>query len=134
MKFPYNEKVLEHFRHPRNVGKIENADGKLKSGMNTNIEITIINKENVLLAPATAINNSEKFQNNSKKKMVLLKKQNKFVPTEVEIGLSNFKHVEIVSGLTEGMILGIPMTSRLKEENERREDRIKSSRSFGSSG
>jgi len=28
MKFPYSETVLEHFRHPRNVGKIENADGK----------------------------------------------------------------------------------------------------------
>ena len=32
MKFPYNEKVLEHFRHPRNVGKIENADGKAMEG------------------------------------------------------------------------------------------------------
>jgi len=32
MKFPYTEKVLEHFRHPRNVGKIENADGKSTEG------------------------------------------------------------------------------------------------------
>jgi nitrogen fixation protein NifU and related proteins len=32
MKFPYNEKVLEHFRHPRNVGKIENPDGKAVEG------------------------------------------------------------------------------------------------------
>ena len=32
MKFPYNEIVLEHFRHPRNVGKIENADGKATEG------------------------------------------------------------------------------------------------------
>jgi len=32
MKFPYSEKVLEHFRHPRNVGKIENADGKAVEG------------------------------------------------------------------------------------------------------
>src|SRR5512137_2606080 len=28
MKFPYGEKVLEHFKNPKNVGKIENADGK----------------------------------------------------------------------------------------------------------
>jgi nitrogen fixation NifU-like protein len=32
MKFPYSETVLEHFRHPRNVGLIENADGKATEG------------------------------------------------------------------------------------------------------
>ena len=31
-KFPYSEKVLEHFRHPHNVGKIEDADGKAIEG------------------------------------------------------------------------------------------------------
>ena len=32
MKFPYNETVLEHFRRPRNVGKIEEPDGKAIEG------------------------------------------------------------------------------------------------------
>ncbi len=32
MKFPYTDTVLEHFRHPRNVGKIENPDGKATEG------------------------------------------------------------------------------------------------------
>ena len=32
MKFPYSDTVLEHFRHPRNVGKIEDADGKSMEG------------------------------------------------------------------------------------------------------
>ena len=32
MKFPYSEKVLEHFRHPHNVGKIEHPDGKATEG------------------------------------------------------------------------------------------------------
>jgi NifU-like protein involved in Fe-S cluster formation len=32
MSFPYSEKVLEHFRHPRNVGKIENPDGNAMEG------------------------------------------------------------------------------------------------------
>lgn len=32
MKFPYSETVLEHFRHPRNVGKMDNPDGKSMEG------------------------------------------------------------------------------------------------------
>jgi nitrogen fixation NifU-like protein len=32
MKFPYTDIVLEHFRHPRNVGKIANPDGKATEG------------------------------------------------------------------------------------------------------
>jgi NifU-like protein involved in Fe-S cluster formation/metal-sulfur cluster biosynthetic enzyme len=32
MKFPYSDTVLEHFKHPRNVGKIEDADGKSTEG------------------------------------------------------------------------------------------------------
>ncbi|NMC77362.1 MAG: DUF59 domain-containing protein [Candidatus Methanofastidiosa archaeon] len=32
MKFPYSEKVLEHFRHPHNVGKLEKPDGKATEG------------------------------------------------------------------------------------------------------
>jgi NifU-like protein involved in Fe-S cluster formation len=31
-KFPYSETVLEHFRHPRNVGRIEGPDGKSMEG------------------------------------------------------------------------------------------------------
>jgi NifU-like protein involved in Fe-S cluster formation len=28
MKFPYTEKVFRTFRNPKNVGKLEDADGK----------------------------------------------------------------------------------------------------------
>lgn len=32
MSLPYTDTVLEHFQHPRNVGKIENPDGKAVEG------------------------------------------------------------------------------------------------------
>ena len=32
MKLPYSETVLEHFRHPHNVGKIDDANGKAIEG------------------------------------------------------------------------------------------------------
>ena len=31
-RLPYNETVIEHFRHPHNVGKIENPDGMATEG------------------------------------------------------------------------------------------------------
>jgi nitrogen fixation NifU-like protein len=31
-KFPYNETVLEHFKHPHNVGELESPDGKAIEG------------------------------------------------------------------------------------------------------
>ena len=32
MPLPYSEKVLEYFKHPKNVGKMENPDAKAKEG------------------------------------------------------------------------------------------------------
>jgi nitrogen fixation protein NifU and related proteins len=32
MPLPYSDKVIEHFRNPRNVGRIENPDGKATEG------------------------------------------------------------------------------------------------------
>jgi len=113
------------------VIEVENKENKLKSGMNTNIEITIIKKDDVLLAPTLAIQMENGQKNNGNKASVLLKKNNKFSEQNVKIGLTDFKNVEIISGLSEGDILGIPMTSRLKEENDSRENRFRSSRSFG---
>jgi HlyD family secretion protein len=113
------------------IVEVGNTDGKLKSGMNTDIEISIVNRENVLLIPTIALQALTEAEAQLNERVVLLKQGSEFVPHKVKIGLSNFKQTEILSGLTEGSILGVPMTSRLKEENERLEERIRSSRSFG---
>lgn len=120
------------------VVEVKNNDGKLKSGMNTNVEIAIVKKEGVLLAPAITMQipddeDLEDYQNREANvRTVLLKQEGKFIPQIVEIGLSNFKQVIILAGVEEGSILGVPMVSRLKDENDRLEERIRSSRSFGS--
>ncbi|MCK5452719.1 MAG: efflux RND transporter periplasmic adaptor subunit [Calditrichia bacterium] len=106
---------------------VENLEGKLKSGMNTTIEITIVRKDSILLVPAMALQPMEK-KNTYR---VLLKKEGKFKPHPVEVGLSDFKNAEVISGLQEGDIIGIAMISRLKDENDQREERIRRSRSFG---
>ena len=123
------------------VVEVKNNDGKLRSGMNTRVEIEIVKKENVLLAPAITmqipdVKDLEDYQKREANiREVLLKQGDKFVPQIVEIGLYNFKQVIILAGVEEGSILGVPMTSRLKYESERLQERIKrirSSRSFGS--
>jgi len=60
-----------------------------------------------------------------------VKEGDSFIRREIEVGPSNYSHVIVNSGLEEGAILGIPMVSRLKLENEQMEERIRSSRSFG---
>ncbi|MCK6620421.1 MAG: efflux RND transporter periplasmic adaptor subunit [Calditrichaceae bacterium] len=114
--------------------EVENTEGKLKSGMNASIEITIVEKENILLAPAVALQLPPDAKPSSRERMVLLKQGDRFTPHTVTIGLSNFKNAEIVSGLEEGSIIGAPMASRLIEENERMENRIRDSRGFGATG
>lgn len=113
------------------VIEVENRNNMLKSGMNANVEITIVQEDNVLLIPTLAIQESEQPNAKRKNKQVLLKKGNRFVPQEIEIGLSDFEYAIVTKGLQEGDIVGVRMTSRLKAENDRMEERIKSSRSFG---
>ncbi len=111
------------------VVKVENVDRKLKSGMNAEIELTLFKKDNILLAPITAL---KKIQGaGSNKREVRLKQGDSFISHDVSVGLSDFKEAEILSGLSEGDILGIPITSRLNAANKRLEERIKRSRSFG---
>lgn len=116
------------------IVEVQNTDGKLKSGMNTTIEITIVRKEDVLLAPVMAFQMEREEGAPANQRTVLLKEGGDYVPHQVTIGLSNFKDAEILSGLEPGSVLGVPMTSRLKQENEQMEDRIRSSRSFGTTG
>jgi multidrug efflux pump subunit AcrA (membrane-fusion protein) len=113
------------------VVEVENTADKLKSGMNAQVEITLFKKEEVLLIPLIALQRGEMPDGEANEREVLIKRGTDFIGQKVQIGSSNFKDAEIISGLSEGDILGIPMTSRLKAENERLEKMIKRSRSFG---
>jgi len=123
------------------VVEVENEDGRLKSGMNATMEITIVEKNNALLAPILALSSPSQGRGGRGARggprrsirTALVKIDGEFVEREVKIGMSDFKQAIVISGLEEGDTLGVPMTSRLKEDNDRLEQRIKSSRSFGSS-
>jgi len=118
------------------VVAVKNRDRRLNSGMNTGIEIVIDKQDGVLLIPVTALQQAEGGPEGGDGKperptAVLVKEGDSFIRREIEVGPSNYSHVIVNSGLEEGAILGIPMVSRLKLENEQMEERIRSSRSFG---
>jgi len=112
------------------VIEVENKDGILKSGMNADVKITIVEEEDVLLAPTMALRQAPKGPSNIR--IAMVKSGAGYESREVEIGRSDFNQTIILSGLNEGDIIGVSMNSRLKADNERMEQRIKSSRSFGS--
>lgn len=114
------------------VIEVENREGKLKSGMNATVDITVVDERDVLLVPTMALSEPKGPQAARNLRRTFLKQGIKYVEHEIQIGRSNFRQTVVTSGLEEGDIVAVPMTSRLKAENERMEERIRSSRSFGS--
>ena len=117
------------------VVEVQNTDGNLKSGMNTTVEIVIVDLPDVLTIPVTAVQESDTGRDRSPggggAATVLVKEGSDYVPYEVRTGRTNYRLVEVLSGLEEGAVLGIPMVSRLKEENDRLDARVRDTRSFG---
>lgn len=110
---------------------VENAAGGLKSGMNATVEITIAREDDVVLAPTMALQVPHEPGAPPNIRETMIKEGDRFVPHRVTVGRSDFRNTIILSGLEEGDILGMPMTSRLKAENDRMEQRIRDSRGFG---
>jgi HlyD family secretion protein len=116
------------------VIQVENTEGLLKSGMNSTVEITVVREDNVLLIPTMALSEPRGKNENPDQRQVLLKQGEEFVPHSVEVGRGDMSQTVIVGGLSAGDLVGVPMTSRLMEDNARLEQRIRSTRSFGSGG
>ncbi len=111
------------------VLEVDNPDGRLKSGMNTTLEVTLERKPDVVLVPTMMLLPTKE----KNKWLVQVKAGAGYELREIETGLTNFREAEVISGLKEGDIVAVEMQSRLKEDNNRMEDRIRSSRSFGTS-
>lgn len=116
------------------VIEVENVDGLLKSGMNVNAEVTVARAENAVLVPMLALLEAEDTQPGLTTRQVLVKQGETYVPRAIELGLMNAQEAVVLSGLSDRDTVGVLMTSRLKEENDRMQQEIKSSRGFGNSG
>ncbi len=113
---------------------VENIDGKLKSGMNSTVEIVILDRPDALTIPVTALREvADRNRPGSERggATVLVKEDEGYVPREIRTGETNDRRIEVLDGLEEGDVLGIPMVSRLKTENDRLDARVRGTRTFG---
>ena len=113
------------------VIEVANTDVNLKSGMNTTVEIVIVDEPDVLTIPVAALQRGRAVPDGPAA-AVLVKQGEDYVTREIRTGRSDHRVIEVLEGLTDGEVLGIPMVSRLKEENDLMNTRIRESRSFGS--
>ncbi|MDH3212763.1 MAG: efflux RND transporter periplasmic adaptor subunit [Myxococcales bacterium] len=114
------------------VVQVANSDANLKSGMNTTVEIVIVDEPDVLTIPVAALRRDRDRPGGSAV-AVLVKQGNDYVVREIRTGRSDHRVVEVLEGLADGAVLGIPMASRLKEENDLMNARMRERQSFGSS-
>jgi len=117
------------------VVHVENTDVKLKSGMNATVEIVIVDEPDVLVIPAAAIQapnaNRGAARESRPASVVLVKSADGYEAREIRTGRTDYRVVEVLDGLTEGEVLGIPMVSRLKTEHDQIEASIRDRQSFG---
>jgi hypothetical protein len=106
--------------------------------MNATVEIVIVEQPDVLTIPVMALQSTPAGRDappsNSPSPSVLVKDGDEYVPREISTGRTDHRVIEVLEGLREGEVLGIPMVSRLKQENDRLDERVRSTRSFGSAG
>ena len=81
--------------------EITNPEG-LIPGMNVDASIVVQSKENVLMVPVGAVNRGN---------TVTVKNGTETTRVKVETGINNDDFIEIISGLNEGDIIQVPMTS-----------------------
>ena len=102
--------------------------------MNVSVEIVIEDRPDVLTIPVAALQDDGGADPGAPSvTRVLVKENGDYVSREIRTGASDYRVVEVLDGLEEGAVLGIPMTSRLKQDNDLLDSRVRRTRSFGSS-
>ncbi len=115
------------------VVRVDNATGHLKSGMNAVVEIVLFAQDDVMAIPLTALRRekSDAPVLEEGTATVLVRDGVEYRPRAIRTGRSDHRVIEVLDGMEEGEVLGIPMVSRLKEDHDLLDARIRRSRSFG---
>lgn len=115
------------------VVRVDNTNGLLKSGMNAIVEIVLFEQDDVMAIPLTALRGEATGASPPEEGVatVLVRDGDEYRPRAIRTGRTDHRVIEVLEGLEEGDVLGIPMVSRLKEDHDLLDARIRRSRSFG---
>ncbi len=115
------------------VVRVDNTTGNLKSGMNAVVEIVLFEQQDAMTIPVTALRREKTDPPlpADGTATVLVRDGDAYRPRAIRTGRSDQRVIEVLEGLEEGEVLGIPMVSRLKEDHDKLDARIRRSRSFG---
>ena len=118
------------------VVQVENAEERLKSGMNATVAIVVVDEPDALVIPVAAVQEEERSlaatHAQPPEAFVLVKEGPRYLPRKIRTGRTDYRVIEVLDGLAAGDVLGIPMVSRLKEEHDAIEARLRDRQGFGS--
>ena len=89
--------------------RIQDFDENLLPGMNIEATISVNSASDVLAVPLTAINRGNTIYVKGKKTEENDRAPEGFKTVQVETGISNDTHIEIISGLSEGDVIYVPV-------------------------
>jgi HlyD family secretion protein len=84
---------------------LQSVDPRVRPGMTANIKIPVETVQNVLAVPLSAVFTEYDQETGQMERYVYVKASGKYERRPVQVGLSDFFHAEVQSGLTEGEIV-----------------------------
>jgi HlyD family secretion protein len=118
---------------------VENEEGFLKAGMNANVDIVIAGRDDALVIPRKAVQQSGEAaaiagmmgvavgeeEMDRRSRFVFLKAGESLEMREVKVGLFDWNQYEITGGLEEGDEVAVFMVSRALQQSKEFADRIR---------
>ncbi|TVP77710.1 MAG: efflux RND transporter periplasmic adaptor subunit [Puniceicoccaceae bacterium] len=90
----------------------EVADNRVRPGISATVEIPIASAENVVSVLLSAVFNE------ANKSIVFVQNLNGWERREVEVGINNLQHVEVISGLTAGESVALSRPPEFRRSND----------------
>jgi HlyD family secretion protein len=128
-------KVVQNVTQFDALIEVENPEGILSSGMNCNVTVQLLRKDEALLAPAEALQALPPgTRGPTEERTVLVKTPAGFEERAIKVGIHSGSDVEVLDGIKEGDQLKVALASRAFADQQQMQDRMRQNRPFNVTG